>query len=379
MTPKTKKLLKLTSAALGTAGFLGLTILVSTSWNNIASISFGGSTSVLALINELGPAYQPADIIAAGGGSGAGINAILSDIKEIGMASKDPGILKEKPDSEKYKRWEEKQVKTITIAWDGIAIIYKSNDKNTALEITPENLAKVYATFSGVEQLKLSDLGLNDQTTIIPFARNGGSATSGTADAFAKDSNLKYKESPYWQNLGPDKQKQVDNILKNGDYPEHVKQTAESNSQTWDRVKREGQVGAMTYLSAGFVINNLQAIESEGFQVALYNGGKSPIKLSSETISKGYNWFRPFNLMFSLKLAQSVSGQKIQEFINWVFQSDPQAAANQVINKNGFVPLTKEQIDSMRDDQGNLFTKSDVELKRSGADPNATKPTKTNF
>ena len=369
MKPKAKKILKWTSCAVITAGLVGTTVAISTSWDHLVSISFGGSSSVLSLINELSKVYQPADIVATAGGSGAGINAVLANVKEIGMASKNPGVVKgivANPEDEMYKKWEERKIKTMTIAWDGIVIIYKPTNDKSPLVIDEENVAKIYAALSGVKTLSLEDLGLRGQKTkIIPFARNGGSETSGTADAFLKDSNLNYEKSTYWKSLTTDEQKAIKSNLKTGQYPASVFQTAESNSQTWDRIKNEAQ-GAMTYLSAGFVFNHRQEIEQKGFRIAQYKGGIEP---SESTVASGYNWFRPFNLMFSLDLVTKVRNDKIRKLINWIYRDEQ---AKKIISDNGYINLNKQQIKSMLGNDGTFFSESaaDVNKGYSGAQAN---------
>lgn len=368
MKQKTKKTLKLASLIIGFAGVVGTTVAISTSWDHLSSISFGGSSSVLSLINELSKVYQPADIVATAGGSGAGINAVLANIKEIGMASKDPGIVKDGVDVEDplYKKWAERKIKTMTIAWDGIVIVYKPSAKDqNSLIIDEENIAQIYAAISGVKTVSFKDLGLNGNTNIIPFARNGGSQTSGTADAFWKDSNLKFKDSKYWKSLSKEEQKKIENNLKTGDYPETVFQTAESNSQTWDRIKNEKE-GAMTYLSAGFVFNHKKEIEDKGFKIAQYKGGVNP---SETTVANGYNWFRPFNLMFSLDIANQQKNKKIKDLMNWIYENEK---AKEIISTNGYINLNEKQIDSMKGNENSFFTESALDVNKgySGAKAN---------
>ena len=367
MKPKTKKTLKLTALIIGFAGLVGTTVAISTSWDHLSSISFGGSSSVLSLINELSKVYQPADIVATAGGSGAGINAVLANIKEIGMASKDPGIVKDGVDVEDplYKKWAERKIKTMTIAWDGIVIVYKPAKDQNPLILNEENVAKIYASISGVKTISFKDLGLSEKTNIIPFARNGGAQTSGTADAFWKDSNLKFKESKYWKSLKEEEQKKIENNLKTGEYPETVFQTAESNSQTWDRIKNEKE-GALTYLSAGFVFNHKKEIEDKGFKVAQYKGNIDP---SETTVANGYNWFRPFNLMFSLDIATQEKNKKIKDLINWIYQDEK---AKKIISDNGYINLNEKQINSMKGNENSFFSESALDVNKgySGAKAN---------
>lgn len=370
MKPKTKRFLKIGLPIIGTSIFVGLTIGISGVLINTATISVAGSSAVLPLMNSISNAYKGADIVTTAGGSGVGINYVLQGLKEIGMASKNPNtsINKHKnPNIDfnlpEFKEWKEKEIKTITIAWDGIGIIYKPSNFDDELVLNRESLAKIYTAFSGVKEITMGDiLGNEDKTKVIPFARNGGSSTSGTADAFLKDSGINYKESQYWTDLGEDKEKVLD-ALEHGSYGINVVQTAEANSQAWDRVKTGG-VGSIIYLSSGFIFNNLKEIENAGFKVATYSDKK--IKLTKETLTNGYNWYRPFNLLFSLKHVKN--NKTIQNTINWILFNDK---AKEIINKD-YVALTEEQIKTMYTNNtiqnDNFFeNSSDIDIGYCGA------------
>ena len=125
MTPRTKKILKIGIPSLIGVGFVGLITFISTSWNNMTTISMAGSSAVMPLMNSLSNIYTKADIVTSAGGSGAGINHILNNTKEIGMASKSPGILELGENNTKYQTWKNINAKTLTIAWDGMALVYK--------------------------------------------------------------------------------------------------------------------------------------------------------------------------------------------------------------------------------------------------------------
>lgn len=233
-------------------------------------VSLGGSTGVLPLINTLTPYINFIDVVTSAGGSGVGISSIIDGTKEVGMASTRPEILDLPITNSKYQIWDEKKVKTVTIAWDGIALVYKPSEipqnANELIVINENNLAQIYSAFSGQKQVKLGDLlNNNDQTIITPYARNGGSNVSGTTDAFLKDSHLDYQNSAYWKSLTIDEQNIIHNAITNGNYGHSVIQTAESNSQAWN-VAKNGPKGSMVYLSTGFVMNNRAEIEKYGYQ-----------------------------------------------------------------------------------------------------------------
>ena len=306
-------------------------------------VSLGGSTAVLPLINALSPYIDFIDVVTSAGGSGVGISSIIDGTKEIGIASTHPDILSLGLDNAKYQIWDEKRVKTVTIAWDGIVLVYKPSPASAdkPLIINEENLAKIYHAFSGDKQFKLGDLlNNNDETIIVPYARNGGSSVSGTTDAFFKDSHLNYKDSAYWKSL---KQNEVDNItnaITNGGYGSNIIQTAESNSQAWS-VAKNGPEGSFVYLSAGFVINNIEEIQKYGFKVALYGEqGISP--LEPGVIANTYNWYRPLNLMYSMTHVKNIP--EIPRMIAWILFNEQ---AKQIINNEGYVPLSETSLKSM--------------------------------
>lgn len=369
---KTKKYLKISGLSVATLGFIGLMVGVSTSWNGVELINIGGSSAVMPLINSLSKEYPKADVITSAGGSGAGISSILSNTKEVGMASKDPKMVPKPKDTlnNEEKTWKDIKAKTITIAWDGIAIIYKDDTNEEPIDIDENSLAKIYTAFSGLRKIKMKDLNPNSNSDIeiIPYARNGGATTSGTADAFLNDSHIKWEESKWLKENNLDG-KEIRKILQLGSYNKNVYQTAESNSQTWNRVKG-GEQGSITYLSTGFILNNYKEITSSGFKIMTYkkkylinhNENEKPT-LSKFDIDNGYGWFRPFNLMVSLDRIKN--NKTIHEFINWTLQEE----AKEIIENNGYVTLSNKQIDSMKKNNEDLFDlkNSDWELGYCGA------------
>lgn len=340
-----KKVLKIMKFAipsfLGISSFIVTISCFSGVLVKVQTISIGGSTAVLPLVNAFSNVYEGIDIVTSAGGSGVGINSVIEDTKEVGMASKNPGMYIVDPSKDKKKElWKEKKIKTVTIAWDGIGIIYrppKNLDQNQIVDINEESLAKIYASFSGVKKITFGDLmGIDNKTEIIPFARNGGSEVSGTADAFLKDSKLKYEESKYWTTeLTKEQQTEIKNKLTNGSYENNVVQTAEANSQAWNRIKN-GPEGSMIYLSSGFILNNKEEIERLGFKIATYKG----TQLLENEITKNYNWYRPLNLMYSTTRASN----SILEMFKWILFSPE---SRKVISEQGYVALTGEQISKM--------------------------------
>lgn len=343
MKSKFKKILKVSFPVISFLSFVAIIISFSGVFNNTSTINIGGSSAVLPLVNTFSNVYNDADIVTSAGGSGVGINSVIQGLKEIGMASKNPGIL-EKPESQDYKIWKEKNIKTVTIAWDGIGVIYKPSSLNEEISMNEETLAMLYTAFSGIKKITLGQIssssdGEGSEIELKPFARTGGSTQSGTADGFYKDSKINYKNSNYWNQLSDEEQNQVKNALEKGSYGNNVIQTAESNSQAWNNIKTSNAgPGSIVYLSSGFILNNKEEIEKEGFKIVKYGS----FELTQENITNGYNWYRPFNLMFSINLIKD--NKSIIDFIKWILFNEESI---NIIEKEGFIKLSNEQIMSM--------------------------------
>lgn len=373
MKPKVKKVLKIVAPTIVIGLAISSVIVLSSGIiHNVTTVSIGGSTAVLPLINDISKYFDYIDIVTSAGGSGVGINSIINGSKEIGMSSKNPQIEKWKENElDKYNAWKDKKVKTLTIAWDGIGIIYKPTKKsmNEDLNINSQTLEKIYSAFSGYEEITFNDLFSNgDKKIITPYARNGGGDVSGTTEAFLLESNVVWD-----QNISSDKKNTIINNIQKGDYGSHVRQTSEANSQAWDNVKN-GPEGSMIYLSSGFIINNKTEIEKYGFKIAKYNGQEMTIK----NIANGYNWFRPFNLIYSMDHVRH-KPEIIQMFEDIIF--DPNNKIHEIMEEKGFKPLSESQrkslfnpnidIDNVQDKKS-LFIdviNTDIELTYSGAKP----------
>lgn len=375
MKPKVKKVLKIVAPtmAIGLA-ISGVIVLSSGIIHNVSTVSIGGSTAVLPLINDIANHLNYIDIVTSAGGSGVGINSIINGSKEIGMSSKNPQIDKWKDnqlDEYKYNVWENKKVKTLTIAWDGIGIIYKPTKQsmNEDLNINATTLGKIYSAFSGFKEITFGDLFNNGDTKVItPYARNGGGDVSGTTEAFLLESNVEWGGP----DISPQDKKIIINNIQKGNYGSHVRQTSEANSQAWANVKN-GPEGSMIYLSSGFIINNKKEIEKYGFKIAKYDGKEMTI----ETIAKGYNWFRPFNLIYSMDHVKNKL-EILQMFEDIIFNNK---IHNEIMIPNGFTPLSPQQIKTLFNpnididkiqDKKSLFideSNTDIALTYSGAKP----------
>ena len=93
--PKLKKV-TLKKLAIGFTFISVTTTIVLTSGilSNTPLINSAGSSAVQPLMASFSNKYLGADLVTQAGGSGAGIRAIIDGTKEIGMASKNPKIIK---------------------------------------------------------------------------------------------------------------------------------------------------------------------------------------------------------------------------------------------------------------------------------------------
>lgn len=370
MKPKVKKVLKIVAPTMVIGLAISSVIAISSGIiRNVTTVSIGGSTAVLPLINDISKYFNYIDIVTSAGGSGVGINSIINGSKEIGMASKDPQIKRWKEnqlEQYKYDAWKDKEVKTLTIAWDGIGIIYKPTkmSMDADINIDPTTLGKIYSAFSGYKNITFNDLLGNGDTKIItPYARNGGGDVSGTTEAFLLESHVEW----LWQD--EDEKNTIINRIQKGDYGPHVRQTSEANSQAWDNVKN-GPEGSMIYLSSGFILNNEEVIKKHGFKIAKYNG----YDMILDNIANGYNWFRPFNLIYSMNHVRN-KPEIIQMFEDIIFSEK----IDKIMRDNKFKPLSDPQKNSLFiqdidkvQDKKSLFIdqkNSDIELDHSGANP----------
>lgn len=299
----------------------GLIIGLTVDWNYPDWIFIAGSSTMQPLLEEISAIYKKSEISANSGGSTFGITSVVTNKKNIGMLSKEPdisvaGLPGVNGVSGQYKKeWSEFGIKTITLAKDAIGIIYKANE---LLDINNDNVQDFYKVFCGDSSISFKNLmpNANNTMSFIPFARAGGGHESGTAEAFIKynglpngsESNLKMVQV---------NGKDVWTILSNGDYNLGVQQTNESNLETWEVIKNyDGNKIPISYLSAGFILNNYDEITKNGFKVATYNGGKTLIDKNNEINNLDYDWYRPLNLLLRTNNIQNE--KSISDFIEWL-------------------------------------------------------------
>ncbi len=342
--PFIQKLKKHRGAILGTAIVLGITIpvIVSTVQAKKYSLIFSvGSSAVKPILDSLSQSFKQQkndtfDLIVDAGGSATGIQAVANGNTNVGNCSREPSQNEAGVNGIYHNEWIQRNLKTVTIGWDSIGIIYKA-PKEYELDITKDNIAKLYEAMTGwytdenAKNYTLNDLITTPQnafnTPITAYSRSGGANKSGTADAFAHDSHL------IDINTLPPKTQEA---LINGQYnaKRNIQTTNESNIETWRRVEDDKKDGAITYLSTAFILQNIERIEAAGFRVATYNGHK--IDKDLNTVANGYNWVRPINCIFSLNW-KSKTAQSFKDFLIWILYDE---LGKTTLLKNFIKPLS---------------------------------------
>ncbi|MDE6289424.1 MAG: substrate-binding domain-containing protein [Ureaplasma sp.] len=391
-----KKIVSIISTTLFATASVGLIVGFSVDWKMPKWIYISGSSTVQPLINEISKIYSAAEIISEAGGSSTGIYNVVNYNKDVGATSREPLVHEaglpevgnEKAVTGEYSTaWSDLGVKTITIGYDGIGLIYRFANSNqyNDLVVSQQNILDIYAAFTGlnneISSLKQIQSDLPD-IQIRPYARTGGSNTSGTAEAFLNNSGFSLPEpgDPNYERW-----EKIENVLNSGNYGASVQQTAESNLITWSNIKANSSnnnFAYMTYLSAGFIKNNYQDIIDSGFKVALYQDeiSNTPIPLINDSnelnVPNKYKWYRPLDLIVRLKgIDNEEQISEIKSFIEWLYKNTIDEPNKNLINKYnnlGYVPLDKEKWATMSlDDKldytdengmGNNFWTSDYEI-----------------
>ena len=350
-----KNIIKITLTIFGVVAIIVPIAYFSTSRVDISSLTAAGSSAVFPLVRAFAEEYSPADITVQAGGSGAGIQSILNGNRDIGMVSKDPiSDFIAHGGKNPLGEWSQRGIKTVTIAWDGMALIYRDSSNAAPINLDKSTIELIYKSFAGNSVVTYNDLGIiGNMTPITPFARTGGANASGTADSFFKSTNLLTREEQ--------KKVQADfPQLQNGNYGPLTRQTPESNSQSLQQVLASNNPGSMVYLSAGFTLNNISDIENAGFKIANYKN----IPLQKNKITFGYDWFRPLNILFSLN--DSIHG--LRDFVLWMVSFDFKSPSQEIIENEGFINLTLNQKLTMTlNNSPKSFFESDSTLGYTGA------------
>ena len=353
---------------------IALLTCFSISWRHSTSISCVGSSGVKPFLEQLSYQYlliyPQYDITVDAGGSGFGISQVAEGFSDIGNASKDPY----EAVKEQYQtQWKEKNIKTITVGWEGICLLFippvGMSDEGlsklrTCLTLNQTNAIQLYRLFSGYSDnlgdkyrnlggflsnnsgLNQNDINLLNNQPISPFVRSGGSTTSGTAASFFAGSHFTIDSNEL-----TDRQKKA---FKTGDYGSDTKvyDTDEANSRAWDYFFKNKKPGGMIYLSSGFVEQNKDLIEKEHIGILAYNDHPFSVKKIKDA-NDGYNFYRPLNVM----LAVDESSAK-WKFIQWLIGPD---SSEEQWEKTGAKKITNTDKESMSSKDGK-FAVSDCDL-----------------
>ena len=325
------KWLKISLYTLVGAAAVGFVCAFAVPWSHSTIISCVGSSGVKPFVEEYAKTYSKTnnvDINVDAGGSGFGISQIANNFTNIGCASKNPF---EAVKNTYRQNWISNKIKTVTIGWEGICIVYIppkgiSNDinLNQVLTLDEDDITDLYRTFSGfkdglpTEKPHLSlflnpkyKISENDKIKfehqeVIPYARSGGSLTSGTAASFF--------EGNHFNNYSKGLTEAQKTAFVNGNYGKDFRlyDTDEANSRAWSVFNKNNIPGSMVYLSSSFVQKNYDLIKSSNCGILAYN----KYEYNVEDINIHYNFFRPLNLMLSIN--SNIQTQKfIQDVINY--------------------------------------------------------------
>lgn len=401
-----KKVLKPILISVGCLVPVGLIVGLSVNWSGTQFISSVGSSGVKPFVEAFGSTYhkehKKIDVAIESGGTAFGINQVARGLSNLGNVSNNP--------FEQAQPYDWTNMKTFTLGWEGVVIMYKMPDGLTEngqkyfdLEINQENIKYLYAAFSCFDEIKggtfekdktsmyefLTDAARNEinkssqdmiackETQIIPYVRAGGNSGASSSIAFSKMSHLME-----WDDL-TDNQK---NAFAGGQYGKARKhfETDESNARAWEMFEDNDLPGSMTYMTSSFVVNehNQQMMQEHGYKLAKYvpkydDKKPTPVEFSLNAIcdDNGYNWFRPIDIIINL------NDQKAKDFIYWIYfdaepddkvdisESLPESFISTVESKGAKAVTTFEQLASSCDmNKDNwydaLFEQDDTELEQ---------------
>ncbi len=343
------------------------------------SISCVGSSGVKPFVETLSKDFdnknQGYDVTVDAGGSGFGISQVAKGFTKIGNASKDPF---HDVKGEYTSEWKERKIKTVTIGWEGICLLFIPplglsqdgiNKLNSSLSVNQQTMINLYRVFSGYKDgltnnsflnlggfisssstLSISDQELYQNTKIIPYARSGGNLTSGTASSFYAGSHFKNNDQPIINQLTPRQQK----AFTHGVYGDEisVKDTDEANSRAWDRFINDKEPGSVVYLSSGFVNQNIKLIEKS--HVGLFQYNTTSFDVSKIKEQNGYNFYRPLNVMLSIEDKDAV------KFVNYLIN---EVSADTWKSYGGkHISDQDKQSMSLNNDVQNFWTSDDSSL-----------------
>lgn len=353
---------------------IGLVVGLSANWNHTIFISAAGSSGARGVVNGFGQRYHQEhsefEINAESGGTATGLKDVSESLCDIGNSTNNPYKFIYNEDGTPKFDWN--SMKTFTLGWEGVALIYKMPDglSSEAQEyfdvcINKDNINDLLAVFSAynspgwiekeqasyyhfltktskdyVDSHGLKDLCQN--TSIIPYVRSGGDRSASSSIAFSKCSHFE-------TNLTPEQTAAFEGGQYGNDRDYY--ETDESNAQAWSMFEYNDKSGQMVYMTTSFFNeSNLKVIKEKGYKIAKY-GEKEVSLINPDTgnfdLSKicrkdeGYNWFRPINCSINIQNENAVN------FITWIYNSLSQEEYEELLAKYGIKHLDPNQIGSL--------------------------------
>ncbi|WP_412031627.1 substrate-binding domain-containing protein [Metamycoplasma buccale] len=334
-----------------TVGVVSIPLLIGLNIKKVNVINIAGSSSIQPFLNDVANKIEKTNFetnIQSRGSTFGILNSVKQE-NTLGVASKSP-----RETINEYKLndvWKNRKMKTITFGLEGIGLLAKlpkELDPNK-VEINQNNINELYKAFAGKEKVNIKNF-INDNSikekfdfNWKPFAKNGGAFSSGTAESFLLNSGFKNKIP-----------KNISDVLEGKEnYGKNTKITAESNLEAFNYFKNEGkEIGSITYLSLGFILNHIEEIKKMGYSLINVNYGNGPIVPSNENIQSGkYKWTRPFNLLASLDKIKPYVKKFIKElmFTNNYDYLYKEHGILKLSNKDlkKMFKLTKDEIDNL--------------------------------
>ncbi len=317
---------------------IGLAFCCMFLWSsNLNELAATGSSSVLPVMKDYSNKYfndKKILVNVNSGGSGKGLDDTIHNHSDLGNMSSDKShdILSNKSN---LANWTTNKDRTITLNKDAIAMMInlpkELRDKgNDAPIMNATALASLYKgnKISWAQLLKNSWASDDNSTDIIPLGRSGGSATSGTSEAFFNGlSNLSKVNF-----TTADKNHNHNNIIT----------TNEANSQALSKLSDVS--GSITYLSLGFaLVNSSSSIKVSNIYGYQKDGKEATMIATINNAQSGiYQWVRPFNTAFSFnnKHINWIIG-----FVTFVLNDQKNNKNNSIVAKDHYVLLTDQEID----------------------------------
>jgi len=260
-----------------------------------------GSTSVQPFAEMLAEEYcrkptaPPWGVDVQGGGSTAGIQAVLEGIAEIGMCSRS------------LKPQEAAELTGIPIAMDGLAIVVNKSNSVGAL-----TLSQIRGIFAG-EITRWNQVGGADEPIYLITREEG----SGTREAFVK-LVMEHKDAKSATASQPAPAAALP--AGGANHPVRISRkamTQESNGAVKELIRHNG--GAIGYMSLGLVRQELKIVAVDGVYPT-----------AQEVLTKRYPLMRPF-----LFVVRGTVSPATQGFIDYVLSEEGQ----HVLEKEGLVSI----------------------------------------